>query len=124
MEAFSDDADRDENMGEIVLETVLSANIDSVTDLNLGSNMSWFKHPTTGEERSGNVDLLAELISKQDALQQIDLSANYFSSSATQTILTRIADHPSTHNKLQSLNLCYSANFEADETVSKLADIL
>lgn len=32
-----------ENIGEIVLETLLSSNIDSITDLNLSSNYSWFK---------------------------------------------------------------------------------
>ena len=30
--AFSNDCDRDENMGEIILETLLSSNIDSITD--------------------------------------------------------------------------------------------
>ena len=111
-------------MGELVLETLLSSNVDSIIDLNLSDNNSWFWHPVTKEERSDNVDLLAELISKQTALQHLNLRNNGFSSNATQTILTRIAERPSTRNKLQTLNLLYSANFEADETVEKLADIL
>ena len=92
--------DREENIGELVLETLLNSSIDSITDLNLGSNYSWFYHPDTEEERSGNVDLLAELISKQAGLICINLACNCFSSNATQTILTRIAEHPSTYNKL------------------------
>ena len=51
-------------MGELVLESLLSSDIDSITDLNLRFNASWFKHSNTQEERSNNVDLLAELISK------------------------------------------------------------
>ena len=81
--SFSFDKDRDENLGELFLETLLSSSIDSITDLILGGNSSWFQHPDTKEERSVNVDLLAELISKQISLQQIDLSYNKFSSSAT-----------------------------------------
>ena len=34
-----------------------------------------------------------------------------------------IADHPGTYNKLSTLELSYS-NFDSDETVYKLADIL
>ena len=44
---FSRDNDRDENIGELVLETLLSSSIDSVTDLNLGGNKSLFWHPET-----------------------------------------------------------------------------
>ena len=89
------DKDRDENIGEFVLETLLSSNIESITDLNLRDNRSWFN-----EESLSNVSLLAELISKQTGLQNISIGANYFSSNATYTILTRIADHQSTSSKL------------------------
>ena len=64
-------------MGEIVLESVLTSQIDSINDLNLGINKSWFR-----EDRSGNTDLLAELISKQAGLQHIKLGYNYFTSTA------------------------------------------
>ena len=37
--------------------------------------------------------------------------------------MTRIADHPSTTSKLSTLNI-KDSNFEANETVEKLADIL
>ena len=40
-----------ENMGELVLEALLSANIDTITDLNLSGNSSWFENPDTEEER-------------------------------------------------------------------------
>ena len=123
MNRFSGDEDRDENIGELVLETLLNSNINSIIDLNLGDNSSWFKHPDTEEERSSNVDLLAELISKQAGLQRISLYENSFSSNATQTIVTRIADDMSTSTNLKTLYL-YEANFEANETVEKLADIL
>ena len=65
-----------------------------------------------------------EVISKQSGIQHINLSYNPFSSDVTQKILTRIADHPSTKSKLSTLNLARSANFEANETVERLADIL
>ena len=67
------------------METLLSYSVDSIIDLNLGNNESWFKHP-------GNVDLLTELISRQTRLQIISLSDNMFSSNATKTILTKIAE--------------------------------
>ena len=88
MNRFSRDRDRDENIGELVLECLQASRIDSIEDLNLGANPSWFKHPTTGEERPGNTALLAELLSKQAGLMQIDLGGdeydgNAFSSAAT-----------------------------------------
>ena len=87
-------------MGELVLEALLSSNIDTITDLNLGYNKSWFEHPDTKEERQGNVDLLLELITKQAGLQHINLCHNFYSSNATLAILTRIAEHQSTRSKL------------------------
>ena len=65
-----------------MLESLLSSNIVSITDLNLDDNMSWFNHPDTEEERSGNVNLLVELISKLTGLQKIDLLENELSSNA------------------------------------------
>ena len=47
MNNFSADLDREENIGEIVLETLLSSNIESITDLDLSHNASWFHHPDT-----------------------------------------------------------------------------
>ena len=88
-----------ENIGELILEPLLSSNIDSITELSLARNFSWFKHPDSEQERAG-LDLLAELISKQAGLQYIDLSENWFTSNATQKVLTRIAEHHSTYNKL------------------------
>ena len=78
----------------------MSSNINTITDLNLRANESWFKHPDTKEERSDNVALLADLIIKHADLQHIDLGTNFFSSNATQSILTRIAGNPSTSSKL------------------------
>ena len=92
MEYFSYDSDSEQNIGELILETLLSSNINSINDLNLSYNSSWFNNPNTGEERSGNVDLLVELILKQASLQKIDLRYN-FSDNAKQTIKTRITDH-------------------------------
>ena len=83
MEYFSRDKDRDENIGELVLETLLTSNIDSITKLNLDKNRSWFCHPDTEEEILGNADLLAELISKQVGLEDISIAENVFSSNAT-----------------------------------------
>ena len=82
MHNFSQDKDRDVNIGELVLEILLSSNIDSITDLDISFNDSWFKNPSTGEERSGNVDLLVELIAKQAGLQKINLRDNHFSYTA------------------------------------------
>ena len=62
MKEFSGDQDKGENIGELVLETLLNSSIDSITEIYFDSNSSWFWHPVTGEERSGNVNLLTELI--------------------------------------------------------------
>ena len=88
MNFFSCNNDRVENIGELVLEVLLSSNIDSITDLGLSGNESWFKNPNSLEERSYNVDLLLELISKQAGLQKIGFGGdkddnNAFSSIAT-----------------------------------------
>ena len=55
-----------ENNGELILEILLNSNIESITNLNLGSNSSWFMHISvlTREEKTKNVDLLTELIVK------------------------------------------------------------
>ena len=82
MNIFSSGKDRDANIGELVLEILMSSNIDSITNLNLRSNESWFKNPNTEEERSGNVDLLVELIAKQAGLQKIYLGGNAFFATA------------------------------------------
>ena len=97
------------------METLLSNYVVSIRDLNLNENRSWFKH-------SGNVELLAELVSKQTRLQIISLYLNLFSSNATQTLLTKIADAISSI-ELTTLNLHLTANFDADKTVEKLAVI-
>ena len=138
MREFSADKDRDVNIGELVLEILLSSNVHTITDLDLSGNSSWSKHPETGYDRSSNVDLLMELMSKQAEIHHLNLGGteiinlgtleqkfcnNGFSSIATQKIVTRIADHPSNSTRLQTLNL-RGANFEIDETVEKLADIL
>ena len=80
---FSDDEDRVENISEHILEALLNSNIESINDLNLFNNPSWFRHPDTKDEISSNVDLLAELISKQAGLQHLNLGENLFSSNAT-----------------------------------------
>ena len=59
MWAFSTNEDKVENICELVLESLLSSNIDTITNLNLSNNKSWFNHPDTQQERSGNIDLLA-----------------------------------------------------------------
>ena len=38
MNTFSGNSDRDQNMGELVLDTLLNSNIKSITDLDLSSN--------------------------------------------------------------------------------------
>ena len=73
MDTFSHDRDIEQNIGELILESLLSSNIDSITELDLAYNSSWFKNPKIGEDRSGNVDLLVELINKQASLQKIYL---------------------------------------------------
>ena len=47
MEGFSDDKDKNENIGELVLEPLINSNIDTIKDLNLGFNESWFIHILT-----------------------------------------------------------------------------
>ena len=108
----------DIQVGQLYLETLLNSNIESITEIRLEGNSMWF------EENENNVELLGEFISKQTCIQHLNLGQNKFSSNATLTILTRIADHPSTSSSLKTLNLDLAANFDADETVEKLADIL
>ena len=68
MNNFSNRYDRKQNIGELVLEPLQSSNIDSINVLNLNYNSSWFMNPVTEEERSGNVELLVEIILKQSSL--------------------------------------------------------
>ena len=98
IDKISDDSDVNENIGELILDSLLSSNINSITNLQLTRNSPWFKIP-------GNVDILAELITKQAGLEYIILKMNWFTSKATLTILSRIAEHPSTRIKLKTLNL-------------------
>ena len=69
--------------GELVLEAILSSNIDSITNLNFHYNIFWFKHHHTEDYRPVNVDLLVELIIKQTSWQNISLGSNGFCSSST-----------------------------------------
>ena len=62
MNIFSGNEDREENICELILVTLLNSNIDSIIDLDLSGNESWFWNPFTGEERLSNVDLLTEHI--------------------------------------------------------------
>ena len=122
MYAFSGDSDREQNIGELVFETLLNASVDSLIELDISCNESWFSNPSTREERTDNVSLLSELISRQTRLRVNNLNAISFSSTATQTLLTKIAD---VLNNIQLTTLVLTkANFEADETVEKLALIL
>ena len=122
MQRFDKDDSKDQNKGELILETLLISNINTIIDLNLCNNKNWFKQPIKKDERCSNIELLADLISKQSDLQHLNLNENNLSSDATLTILTRIANL-GTSSKLQTLNLSH-ASFEADETVGKLSDIL
>ena len=104
MEEFSRYNESDgKNVGETILESLLSSNIDSITDINLGCNRTWFNksgsHGTLLEICS-NVNLVSELISKQAGIHHINLRYNLFTSNATKTIVTKIADHTSTISKL------------------------
>ena len=90
---FSHWSNGSDDSGEVVLEALLTSSIESIIDLDLSGNSPWFQNP-------GNVDLLAEVISKQAGIHHIKLCDNKFSSDATQKILSRIADHPSTTSKL------------------------
>ena len=82
MGTFSDKHDRDQNFAEIILETLLSSNIDSITNIRLFNNESWFKNPVTKEDRFSNVELLGELFSKQTGLEHINLGQCEFSNNA------------------------------------------
>lgn len=88
------------NIGEIVLKTLLDSNVNSITNLNLRNNRSWFWDFGSYKERFGNVELLTELISKQACLQHLDIGSGLYSSNATKTVLKMISNNPSTHNKL------------------------
>ena len=115
--------DVNENCAEIVFETLLNSNIDCIINLDLSNNPEWFTHHETKEERTSNVELLVEVITKQTCIQKLYLGKNGFSDSAFQKVLTGIAIHSGISSKLKTLSLEWS-KFEADETVEKLADIL
>ena len=42
MYSFSEAREVEQNFGELVLEALLSSNINSITDLSFGRNKSWF----------------------------------------------------------------------------------
>ena len=46
---YSEKEDKNENIGEFMLETILSSRIESIKDLDLSGNPSWFHHPDTQE---------------------------------------------------------------------------
>ena len=92
MKNYSSNVDKDQNIGELIFETLLNYRVDTIVELNLSINQSWFMHPGTHEERTGNIDHFTEFISRQTHLQIIDLSWNELSSNATLTLLTKIAD--------------------------------
>ena len=73
MKCFSINEDKNENVGELILEILLNSNIDSIIELNLSENESWFKKPNSTEERTSSVDLLVELISKQPGLELFNI---------------------------------------------------
>ena len=78
MSAFSENINDSENIGEIVLETLLSSNIESIAIISLYLNPSWFELPQIGELRirTSNVELLVDLINKQTTLKTFDLREN------------------------------------------------
>ena len=65
-------------MGEIVLESLLSSNIDTITNLDFDGNSSWLVNRQTKELRTSNFELLLDLINKQTALQTLYLRGNDF----------------------------------------------
>ena len=77
MNQFSEYNDFNENIGELILETLLSSRIDSITDLSLSSNRSWFWDPKNDEERFSNKEMLLEVISKLTGLQHLYLTNNF-----------------------------------------------
>ena len=91
--------DRDGKIGEQIFEAILNSNIDSISDLNFFYNHSWFTDQYTEEDRSSNIELLKELISKQTSLLHLNIGHNYFSNSATEAILIRILESD-THSRL------------------------
>ena len=125
MEFFSEEYDVNESVGEAILEALCNSNIFTIQHLNLAANNSWFSHPQTKEEREGTVDLLVEIISRQiDCPNILNLGANLFSSSATEKLLTLIAARVARDcHAPRQINLSH-ANFESDQSVEKLAEIL
>ena len=68
--------------------------------------------------------MLAEVMSNQTpCLHILELSGNYFSSATTEKLLTRIVEC-GVLSCLKELGLYASANFDSDESVRKVADIL
>lgn len=61
-------------------------------------------------------------MSKQSGLEVLNLNSNYFASTSTQKVLTRITDCGLTNN-LKELSIS-TANFDSDQVVEKLADVL
>ena len=68
--------------------------------------------------------MLTDFISNQSSyLNILNLDWNYFSIASTEKLLTRIAEC-GVCTCLKEFNLIGSANFDSDESVRKLADIL
>ena len=101
-----------------MLEALLDKEITTIIDFKLYDNQSWFT-----EGRENNVEMLAEFISLSQNLQVLDLHWNMFSSTATERVVTTIADSAICHS-LRELLLRKSANFSSDSAAEKLADII
>ena len=79
MTSFSGKKDRKENIGELILESLLNSDINSIINFNLSHNNSWFWHPKTKQIVSGNLDLLEQFVLKQGSLSKnITTNKQYF----------------------------------------------
>ena len=125
MELFSSNKDVNESVGELILEAFLNSSIQTIKHLNLSWNESWFNHGDTKEEREGIVEMLTEIISMQTECPNVlNLGRNRFSSSGTEKLMTTIAARVALASyALHEIHLSF-ANFESDESVKKLAEIL
>ena len=56
LEYFSKNNDKDGSIGNFILKSLVASNIESIIDLDLSANSSWFKHADIGEDLSGPVD--------------------------------------------------------------------
>ena len=104
--------------GTEIIETMSSSSLAKLTHVNLDYNHEWF-----GGNENENGQILVDFLGRQTGLQELSLERNYFSSEATDEILSQLVQSPALKT-IQKVDLCDSGNFDSDASVEAIATLL